>query len=87
MDSSNDMSIHVHSSQKTFICSMLPIKDCPSPFSPPQVVEYLQTIGFRPIPSWTANKTWENIEPNIETLEKLMRLHVIAFPFENTEDH
>ena len=67
---------------------MLPIKHCPSPFSPSQVVEYLQTIGFHPMPSWTAdNNKWENFEPSLETLDKIMRLHVIAFPYENTEDH
>jgi arylamine N-acetyltransferase len=66
---------------------MLPIKHCPSPFFPSQVVEYLQAINFEPLPVWRAESVWDGFDPNLETLEKLMRLHVIAFPYENTEDH
>ena len=77
------VNIQVHPSQKTFNWSTLPIEHCPSPFSPPWVVGYLQAVGFRPIPSWTANNRWQGFELSLETLKKLMRLHVIDFPYEN----
>lgn len=39
------------------------------------------------MPLWRAEGVWDGFEPNLEALEKLMRLHIIAFPYENTEDH
>jgi hypothetical protein len=81
------MSLEDQPLQNSFNCSILPIKYLPSPFSPTQVVEYLQAIKFQPLPFWRAESVWDNFEPDLETLEKLMRLHIIAFPYENTEDH
>jgi hypothetical protein len=81
------MSLPDRQPPESFICSILPIKHCPSPFSVGQVIEYLETINFQPVPVWTEDGAWDGFEPNVEALEQLMRLHVIAFPYENTEDH
>ncbi|KAM6500018.1 hypothetical protein JOM56_005526 [Amanita muscaria] len=57
------------------------IKSKPSPYSPPQLARYITRIGYTPI---IANGLFA---ANLDNLERLIRLHLLAFPFENTAMH
>ncbi|KXN92043.1 Arylamine N-acetyltransferase 2 [Leucoagaricus sp. SymC.cos] len=62
------------------------IKSVPSIFSPGQVSQYLTAIGYEP--SYDEQAIASGAFPvNPETLERLMRLHLLSFPFENTQMH
>ncbi|ESK89384.1 arylamine n-acetyltransferase 1 [Moniliophthora roreri MCA 2997] len=58
------------------------IKQMPSPFTELQIIEWLSFIGYP-----TAMASIKNFEANWENLVSLMRLHLVAIPFENTEMH
>ncbi|KIL63913.1 hypothetical protein M378DRAFT_163863 [Amanita muscaria Koide BX008] len=57
------------------------IKSKPSPYSPQQLARYITRIGYTPI---IANGLFA---ANLDNLERLIRLHLLAFPFENTAMH
>lgn len=66
----------------------LPIKNVESYYTPTQVLEYLRFIDFTPLPLLDdAHDNLHGFEPTLDNLETLMRLHVIAFPYENLEMH
>ena len=52
-------------------------------YSAPQVIAYLQRIDF-PVCDYQERPLFS---PNLANLEQLVRLHLIAFPFENTRLH
>lgn len=81
------MALQAQPPQTVFNCTLLPLKHLPSSFSSTRVLEYLKAIDFKPLPVWRGETRWDNFEPDLKTLEILMRLHIIAFPHENTEDH
>ncbi|KIL56214.1 hypothetical protein M378DRAFT_89691 [Amanita muscaria Koide BX008] len=64
------------------------IKPKPSCYSPGQLSRYLTRIGYTPKEhseeTFIANG---NFPANLENLERLMRFHLLAFPFENTAMH
>ncbi len=62
------------------------IKKIPSRYTPSQVAQYLSAIGYEP--SYTEEAISSGVFPaNLETLERLMRLHLLTIPLENTEMH
>ena len=68
----------------------LRIKRVPSPFTPEEILEYLAFVQFTPLPtlpSLDAPQDWPDFAPTLANLEALMRRHLLAFPYENTEAH
>jgi len=63
----------------------------PSPYTNEQIVQYLRTIGYYPNPdsltSKDADSLIEKFDPTLANLEKLVRRHLISFPFENLVLH
>jgi hypothetical protein len=58
------------------------IKSVPSYYSASQALQWLSCIGFP--------ERFEDVAsffPSLENLEHLTRLHLLTFPFENTEMH
>jgi len=62
------------------------IKRVPSRYTPAQVVQYLSTIGYDPVYDEEAISSG-GFPINPESLGRIMRLHVLTFPFENTSMH
>ncbi|KXN92041.1 Arylamine N-acetyltransferase [Leucoagaricus sp. SymC.cos] len=62
------------------------IKSVPSRYTSDQVAQYLTAIGYEP--SYDAEAIAAGaFSVNSETLERLMRLHLMTFPFEDTQMH
>jgi hypothetical protein len=62
------------------------IKQVPSVFSPQQVAEYLSVIEYEPI--YDAESVASGKFPvNLDSLTRLTRLHMLAFPFDNSSMH
>ncbi|TFK32376.1 arylamine N-acetyltransferase 1 [Crucibulum laeve] len=62
------------------------IKNVPSYYSPAQVLQWLSAINF--VPQVTEEDiTTRSFPAPLETLEQLIRLHLLTFPFENTAMH
>ena len=64
------------------------IKPKPSYYSPGQLARYLTRIQYTP--KEHAEETFiadGNFPANLENLERLIRLHLVAFPFDNTAMH
>ncbi|KAF5354216.1 hypothetical protein D9756_006927 [Leucocoprinus leucothites] len=62
------------------------IKRVPSRFTPNQLADYLSAIGYDPLYD-TESISSGAFPINPETLERLVRLHLLTFPFENTSMH
>lgn len=58
------------------------IRDVLSPYSPAQVDTYLDKIGW---PAQAANQ--QRVQPNLESLRRLMHLHLLAFPQDTSALH
>ncbi|KAF7984514.1 hypothetical protein HWV62_13673 [Athelia sp. TMB] len=68
----------------------LHIKRVSSPFTPAEILEYLAVVQFTPLPTLPpldAPQNWPDFAPTLANLEALMRRHLLAFPYENTEAH
>ncbi|KAF8623248.1 hypothetical protein AX17_007494 [Amanita inopinata Kibby_2008] len=64
------------------------IKKVPSPYSPSQLTQYLIRIGFTPEEHVNEQLIRDGKFPaTLENLERIIRLHLLAFPFENTAMH
>ncbi|KAF8066538.1 arylamine N-acetyltransferase 1 [Lyophyllum atratum] len=62
------------------------IKQVPSPYTPTQIVQWLSRIGFPT--SYSEDNLSRGAFPHtLENLGALARLHLVAFPFENTAMH
>jgi hypothetical protein len=62
------------------------IKKVPSKYTPDQVARYLLAIGYNT--HFDAAAISSGAFPiNLENLERLMLLHLLTFPFENTPMH
>jgi hypothetical protein len=62
------------------------IKHVPSEYSPDQIAQYLSAIDYEPL--YNAGAILSGHFPtNVNSLTRLMRLHMLAFPFENTSMH
>jgi hypothetical protein len=62
------------------------IKPVTSYYSTSQVVQWLSCIGYEP--TFTEQEVASGLFPvNLNNLSVLMRLHLVAFPFENTAMH
>ncbi len=57
------------------------IRTTASFYSAEQILEYLQLIGYEPPTSL------DGIVSNLDTLTKIVRKHLITFPFENLDMH
>ena len=62
------------------------IKSMPSPYTPYQISQWLCCIGF-PTKCTEADISSSKFAATLDNLEVLMRLHLLAFPFENTSMH
>lgn len=62
------------------------IKNVPSTYTPSQVCQYLSYIGYEPHFAEEAI-TSGAFPTNLENLERIMRLHLLTIPFENTAMH
>lgn len=60
------------------------IKKVPSVYNADQVANYLRRIGF---PGATSDNVAENFKADLDNLSILLRLHLVAFAFENTPMH
>lgn len=60
------------------------IKRVPSVYTPDQISNWLKRIGF---PGAASDDTVTNFEASLDNLSILLRLHLIAFAFENTPMH
>jgi hypothetical protein len=54
-------------------------------YNPAEIQEYLVHTGF--FPSASELSSLESIKPDLPTLTKIVRKHLIAFPFENLDIH
>ncbi|KAF8630321.1 hypothetical protein AX15_002994 [Amanita polypyramis BW_CC] len=64
------------------------IKAVPSYYSPEQVAQYLTRVGYTPVEHTDEQLLANNNFPTtLENIERLIRLHVLTFPFENTAMH
>jgi hypothetical protein len=67
------------------------IHSLPSPYTNEQIVQYLRTINFFTDQAIDedadADSLVKSFDPSLENLSKLMRGHLIAFPFENLAMH
>jgi len=62
------------------------IKPVTSYYSPSQVVQWLSCIEYKP--TFTEREVASGLFPiNLHNLSVLMRLHLVAFPFEYTPMH
>lgn len=57
-----------------------------SPYSPEQVLDYLRKIKYEPLPE-NITAIGKTILPTLDNLNKIIRLHLIAFPFDNLSMH
>ncbi|KAF9448085.1 cysteine proteinase [Macrolepiota fuliginosa MF-IS2] len=62
------------------------IKRVPSKYTPAQVAQYLSAIGYDPLYDEEAISSGR-FPTNLDSLGRIMRLHVLTFPFENTSMH
>ena len=60
------------------------IKQVSSYYTPAQVAAWLSCIGFEP--AYSEEETG-SFDASLENLCTIVRLHLIAFPFENTAMH
>ncbi|PFH49730.1 hypothetical protein AMATHDRAFT_194465 [Amanita thiersii Skay4041] len=64
------------------------IKKVPSSYSPAQITQYLSRIGFSPTEYVQESLIANNMFPStLENLERIVRLHLCSFAFENTAMH
>lgn len=62
------------------------IKPVPSRYTSAQVAQYLSAVGYDPLYDKEAISSG-GFPVTPDSLERLMRLHLITFPFENTSMH
>ncbi|KAF9264992.1 cysteine proteinase [Marasmius fiardii PR-910] len=63
------------------------IKKGPTPYTKPQILEWLSVIGY-PVTSKVKSQIENDTFPaDLENLHQVSRRHYIAFPFENTQMH
>lgn len=65
----------------------LHIKTVPSCYSPAQVAQYLARIGYTPTEHTDRLIANGGFPTTLENIERLIRLHLLTFPFENTAMH
>ncbi|KAF8623251.1 hypothetical protein AX17_007497 [Amanita inopinata Kibby_2008] len=64
------------------------IKKVPSPYSPSQLTHYLNRIGFTPEEHVNEQLIRDGKFPaTLDSLERIIRLHLLVFAFENTAMH
>jgi hypothetical protein len=67
------------------------IHSLPAPYTNEQIVQYLQTTNFPTDKALCENVNADSLiksfDPSLENLSKLIRGHLIAFPFENLAMH
>jgi len=56
------------------------IRHVPSLYTPSQISQYLAAVGIQ-------HHDTKTFPPTLENFERLVRLHILTFPFENTAMH
>ncbi len=62
------------------------IKKVPSAYTPTQVCQYLSLLGYEPHYAEEAISS-DAFPVDLENLARIMRLHLLTIPFENTAMH
>ena len=65
---------------------IMKIKSIKSVFSPPQITEYLECVGFVKVSNESQPQPGK-FDATVENLHTITRLHILRFPFENTAMH